>query len=205
MYPSKLFDDSSYAAVGHVLESIFGAYKDNRSIKRNWRSIFNQVESLQGQHNPELDESFCDVSFCLYFYHSLLLLQKHHDCIFNNSINKLDWDFIVKFWGPVLEGEYCAYEEIHEKANATGASLGHYPSREFPRARSVHLLERLFVSTGLSLKWGDIILTVKDVATDGNFKVDMRVLKDSVLHQYNKERDLTVAEAGKNDPDSFKY
>ncbi|CEG79905.1 hypothetical protein RMATCC62417_14315 [Rhizopus microsporus] len=46
---------------------------------------------------------------------------------------------------------------------------------------------------------------MKDVATDGNFKVDMRVLNDSVVHQYNEERDLAVAEAGKNDPGSFKY
>ncbi|KAI9258810.1 hypothetical protein BDA99DRAFT_514247 [Phascolomyces articulosus] len=167
MYPPRQLDGSSYAALGNILKPIFNAYKDRKPNKNNWISMFKEVVSLQSQYNPELEESLRDVDFCLYFYRSLLHLQKHHKYIFNDDVDKSEWDYIVKFWGP--------------------------------------LLERLFVGTGLRLKWGDTVLTMKDIGTNGNFKVDMRVLNDAMVQRYSEEGDLMVAEAAKGDPGSFKY
>ncbi|KAG2216261.1 hypothetical protein INT45_006062 [Circinella minor] len=167
MYLPRLFDGSSYAALGNVLEPIFNVYKDKKPIKRNWMDMYKKVISLQSQYNPELDDSFRDVDFCLYFYHSLLHLQKYHKYIFNDDVDKSEWDYIVKFWGPVLE--------------------------------------RLFVGTGLRLKWGDTVLTMKDVGVNGNFKVEMGVLNDAMVQRYNEEEELTVEEAAESDPGSFKY
>ncbi|KAI7848352.1 hypothetical protein BDC45DRAFT_541064 [Circinella umbellata] len=156
MYLPKQFDGSSYATLGNVLEPIFNAYKDKKTII-----------SLQSQYNPELDESFRDVDFGLYFYHSLLHLQKYHKYLFNDDVDISEWDYMVKFWGPVLE--------------------------------------RLFVGTGLRLKWSDTVLTMKDVGVNGNLKVDMRAFNDVMVQRYNEEEDLTVAEAANSDPGSSKY
>lgn len=61
-------------------------------------------------------------------------------------------------------------------------------------------MERLFLGTGLRLKWGDTLLTMKFVGIDSNFKIDMRVLNDNLVQRYNEENDVSVAEAAKNDP-----
>ncbi|CEG79959.1 hypothetical protein RMATCC62417_14361 [Rhizopus microsporus] len=61
------------------------------------------------------------------------------------------------------------------------------------------------MGTGLRLKWSDIILTMKDVGNDSGFKVDLRFLNDKVVQRHNKEVDVTVTEAAKNDPGTSKY
>ncbi|KAI7889073.1 uncharacterized protein EV154DRAFT_483488 [Mucor mucedo] len=74
-----------------------------QSTTRNWNFMYQQVITLKGQFNAELNDSFRDIDFCLYFYESLLMLQKHHGYLFTEDIDTSEWDMIVKFWGPVME------------------------------------------------------------------------------------------------------
>ncbi|KAG0738530.1 hypothetical protein G6F57_000178 [Rhizopus arrhizus] len=136
-------------------------------MKRNWTAMFKEILKLQDKYNAELDESFRDIDFCLYFFLSLLFLHKHHEYMFNENIDISESDFLIKFWGPVLK--------------------------------------RLFIDTALRLKWGDTLLTMKDISNDNGFKIDLRVINDKTVQRYNKESEVTVAEAAKNDPGLFKF
>ncbi|KAG1131418.1 hypothetical protein G6F61_006652 [Rhizopus arrhizus] len=87
--------------------------------------------------------------------------------MFNENIDISESDFLIKFWGPVLE--------------------------------------RLFIGTILRLKWDDTLLTMKDISNDNGFKIDLRVINNKAVQRYNKESEVTVTEAAKNNPGLFKF
>ncbi|KAG2227067.1 hypothetical protein INT45_003797 [Circinella minor] len=167
LFPPKTFDTEIYNDIKDTLQPILNAYDQRKTMKRNWTAIFKEILSLQSKYNGELNEFFRDIDFCLYFFQSLLLLFKNHDYMFNENIDISEWDFLVKFWGPVLE--------------------------------------KLFIGTGLRLKWGDTLLTMKDTSNDNGYKINLRVINDKTVQRYNEESEVTVAEAGKNDPGLSKF
>ncbi|CAO3665571.1 unnamed protein product [Rhizopus stolonifer] len=167
LFPPKPFNTEIYNDIGDTLQPIFNAYDKKKTMKRNWTAMFKEILTLQDKYNAELDESFRDIDFCLYFFRSLLLLYKHHGYMFNENIDISEWDFLIKLWGPVLE--------------------------------------KLFIGTGLRLKWGDTLLTMKDVSNDNRFKVDLRVINDKTVQRYNEESEVTIAEASKSDPGLLKF
>lgn len=92
-----------YRGVDEAANSVFDLYNPKQSATRNWNLMYQQVISLKGQYNAELNDSFRDIDFCLYFYESLFMLQKHYEYLFTDDIDNSEWDMIVKFWGPVME------------------------------------------------------------------------------------------------------
>ncbi|KAG2204331.1 hypothetical protein INT47_009373 [Mucor saturninus] len=144
--PVYKFNDTLYRGVDEAANSIFNLYKSKHSTTRNWNLMYQQVITLKGQYNAELNDPFRDIDF---------------------YIDTSEWDMIVKFWDPVME--------------------------------------RFFTGTGLRLKWSDMILTMDDMTSVGHFKVDMRVINDSMIQRLNNEKDLAVAEAAKRDPGVSKY
>ncbi|KAI9358861.1 hypothetical protein BD770DRAFT_410166 [Pilaira anomala] len=167
LYPAPTLNDSSYLQSTQDLIPIFNSFSSKKSFVRNWNCMYSEVLRLQGEHNAELNEEFREIDFCLFFYKSLLIHIKHHPYMFSKSTDNSEWDFLIKFWGPVME--------------------------------------RLYLGTGLRLKWGDTTLTMKDVGIEGCLKVDMKVMKDDIVQRFNQETDLSTSEAAKDEPGSAKF
>ncbi|KAG2204299.1 hypothetical protein INT47_009341 [Mucor saturninus] len=80
--PIYKFNDTLYRGVDEAANSIFNLYKSKHSTTRNWNLMYQQVITLKGQYNAELNDSFRDIDF---------------------YIDTSEWDMIVKFWNPVME------------------------------------------------------------------------------------------------------
>ncbi|KAI7865051.1 uncharacterized protein EV154DRAFT_557271 [Mucor mucedo] len=79
--PPYTLDDTLYRSVDEAVNSFFDQYDSRHSTTRNWNSMYRQIITLKGQYNAELNDSFRDIDFCIYFYESLLMLQKYHECL----------------------------------------------------------------------------------------------------------------------------
>ncbi|CAO0801785.1 unnamed protein product [Mucor circinelloides] len=66
------------------------------------------------------------------------------------------------------------------------------------------ILERLFVKSGLRLKWGDTHLN-NEGDESPSLKVDLRVLDDEVVQRYSQETEVAVAKFAKSSPGCAKF
>ncbi|KAI8967393.1 hypothetical protein BDF20DRAFT_900833 [Mycotypha africana] len=73
------------------------------SIKQPQISHYTKAKELAAQHDPELNVDEAEVSFCNNFILQILKVIKHQPSLFNDTINNSEWDYIVKFWGVVIE------------------------------------------------------------------------------------------------------
>ncbi|EPB85752.1 hypothetical protein HMPREF1544_07421, partial [Mucor circinelloides 1006PhL] len=66
------------------------------------------------------------------------------------------------------------------------------------------ILERLFVKSGLRLKWGDTHLN-NEGDESPSLKVDLKVLDDEVVQRYSQETEVAVAKFAKSSPGCAKF
>jgi uncharacterized protein YjiS (DUF1127 family) len=97
------YDTNLYAYMRPMLQPIFKAYNKRSTNKTNWLKMYREVKSLERIYDHELNPKNSDISFCVYFMLQVLLLLKHQSGLFDSHIDSSEWDFIVKFWGPITE------------------------------------------------------------------------------------------------------
>ncbi|KAL9542488.1 hypothetical protein MBANPS3_008582 [Mucor bainieri] len=98
--PMTIADHDEHVDAINTIPNVFQLKQPPIKI---WKIMYKEVIRLQQTYNAELDDSFRDVAFGIYFYNSLLLLIKHHAYMFDPKIDTSEWDYIVKFWGPMME------------------------------------------------------------------------------------------------------
>lgn len=55
------------------------------------------------QNDPKIDISKKDISFCIHVMLQILMTIKHEPALFSDTIDSSEWDYIVKFWGPITQ------------------------------------------------------------------------------------------------------
>ncbi|KAI8077081.1 hypothetical protein BDF21DRAFT_439179 [Thamnidium elegans] len=66
-------------------------------------------------------------------------------------------------------------------------------------------IERLFCATNFHLKWKDTYLTMHNIISNTNFKVDPRIVNDKIYKRYNTGNDIAVAEVVEHDSGDAKF
>ncbi|CAO3615244.1 unnamed protein product [Mucor hiemalis] len=102
-FEPKVRDNTEYNHINDILKPVFAAYNGKKTSDANWSNIYKRVKLLEQQHVPEIDSSSTDVSFCIFVYLQILLLIIHQPGLFNDEIDCSEWDYIVKFWGLIME------------------------------------------------------------------------------------------------------
>ncbi|KAI9347512.1 hypothetical protein BD770DRAFT_395701 [Pilaira anomala] len=166
-FPPKKYQIDQYDSVKVNLSPLLTSYKEERPRSYNWYKLYNTSKSLSQKYDVEENEEWDEEDFCLFFITSVLKLQKHHKYVFDDNFNKSEWDYLCKFWSPIME--------------------------------------KLFERSGLRLTWGDTTLSLDDIQSKNNMKVDLRILQDETVQRFNKETDTAVLEASKEDPGLLKY
>ncbi|KAG1443983.1 hypothetical protein G6F56_010473 [Rhizopus delemar] len=102
-YKPKNYNTSIYSDIITILKPIFASFNRKKNFDQNWKTIYTKAKELAAQHDPELDTDEADVSFCIHFILQILTAIKHQPSLFNDTVNNSEWDYIVKFWGVVIE------------------------------------------------------------------------------------------------------
>ncbi|KAI9481531.1 MAG: hypothetical protein EXX96DRAFT_595278 [Benjaminiella poitrasii] len=65
------------------------------------KSLYVQTKTLTEQNDPEIDVSKKDISFGIHVMLQILMAIKHEPGLFSDTVSFSEWDYIVKFWGPI--------------------------------------------------------------------------------------------------------
>ncbi|KAI7898204.1 uncharacterized protein BX663DRAFT_533437 [Cokeromyces recurvatus] len=81
-----------------ILKPIFKAYNLAKTSDKNGKALYVQAKTLAEQNDPEIDVSKTDQIFLF-----ILMAVKHEPDLFSDTANSSEWDYIVKFWGPITQ------------------------------------------------------------------------------------------------------
>jgi hypothetical protein len=103
MFPCKKYDKNQYKSIRLKLKLIIEAYKKDRPFHVNWMAMYDNVKEFQQKYDTEKNEKYADIDFCLYFFEVILKIIKHHHYVFQEDIDKSEWDYLTRIWCPILE------------------------------------------------------------------------------------------------------
>jgi hypothetical protein len=106
MFVSQVYMTEQYGDIISVIEPVLLAYDKKKPFTANWLSAYDKLKKLQEKYDTEKNEEYVDIDFCLYFISTILTTMKHQRHLFAEDIDNSEWDYIVKFWGPVIERLY---------------------------------------------------------------------------------------------------
>ncbi|KAG1166505.1 hypothetical protein G6F36_012918 [Rhizopus arrhizus] len=84
----KEYVSTEYAYISEILKPIFKAYNPAKTSDENLKALYVQTKTLMEQNDPEID---------------ILMAVKHEPGLFSDTVNSSEWDYIVKFWGPITQ------------------------------------------------------------------------------------------------------
>ncbi|KAI7892251.1 uncharacterized protein EV154DRAFT_550831 [Mucor mucedo] len=99
----KKYVSEEYAYISNIIQPIFKAYNPAKTSDQNWTAIYIQAKKLAEQNDPEIDISKKDISFCIHVMLQILMVIKHESGLFSDTVDSSEWDYIVKFWGPITQ------------------------------------------------------------------------------------------------------
>lgn len=99
----KIYVSTKYTYTSEILTPMFKAYNLAKTSDENWNAIYVQCKKLAEQNDPEIDVSKKDISFCIHFMLQILMAVKHEPGLFSDTVDSSEWDYIMKFWGPITQ------------------------------------------------------------------------------------------------------
>jgi hypothetical protein len=99
----KKYKISQYDHIKNKLDSLLSCHKVGKSWGYNWTMLYRKTKALQKEYDAEENEEWEEEDFCLFFVELILKLQKHHAYLFNDNVDKAEWDYICKLWSPIME------------------------------------------------------------------------------------------------------
>ncbi|KAG1472311.1 hypothetical protein G6F56_001610 [Rhizopus delemar] len=84
----KKYVSTKYTYISEILTPMFKAYNLAKTSDENWNAIYVQCKKLAEQNDPEID---------------ILMAVKHEPGLFSDTVDSSEWDYIMKFWGPITQ------------------------------------------------------------------------------------------------------
>ncbi|KAI8382327.1 hypothetical protein BD560DRAFT_487190 [Blakeslea trispora] len=102
-YRPVAYNITEYDKIKSILKPVFQAYKENKTFDTNWMKMYKEAKKLEKHYDPVLKQKYADIAFCIFFVTQVLSIVRYNSSLFDAAIDSSEWDFVVKFWGPITE------------------------------------------------------------------------------------------------------
>lgn len=103
LYKPAKYNTSEYDDIKLTLQPITNAYRRNKSFDINWVAIYQEAKKLEKNFDPLFEEKHSEVAFVIYFILQIMKIIRYSPQLFDSEIDNSEWNYIVKFWGPITE------------------------------------------------------------------------------------------------------
>ncbi|KAG1445857.1 hypothetical protein G6F55_011784 [Rhizopus delemar] len=97
------YNTTEYGRIRSILQPVFQAYRQNKTFDNNWVKMYKEAKKLEKHYDPVFSPKHADIAFCIFFVMQVLSIIRYNPGLFDTAIDSSEWDFVVKFWGPITE------------------------------------------------------------------------------------------------------
>lgn len=102
-YRQVEYNTTEYDRIRSILQPVFQAHKQIKPFDTNWVKTYKEAKKLEKHYEPVFSPKHADVAFCVFFVMQVLSIIRYNPSLFATDIDSSEWDFVVKFWGPITE------------------------------------------------------------------------------------------------------
>ncbi|RCH79333.1 hypothetical protein CU098_001063, partial [Rhizopus stolonifer] len=97
------YNTTEYGRTRSILQPVFQAYRENKTFDTNWVEMYKEAKKLEKHYDPVFSPKHAGIAFCIFFVIQDLSIIRYNLGLFDTAIDSSEWDFVVKFLGPITE------------------------------------------------------------------------------------------------------